>query len=76
MLAETLSRLPLAPYILMRDSGGALILSAVVTLLALAVFGFVKGHFTGVPKSRSAVQTALVGTLAAGVAYFIAKWIA
>ena len=68
--------MPLAPYILMRDSGRALLASAAITLLALAVFGFVKGHFTGVPKSRSAVQTALVGGLAAGAAYAIAKFIA
>jgi VIT1/CCC1 family predicted Fe2+/Mn2+ transporter len=67
---------PLAPYILMRDSRPALVVSAVITLLALAVFGFVKGHFTGVPKFRSALQTALVGSLAAGVAYGIAKFIA
>ena len=67
---------PLAPYLLMQDSGQALIVSAVITLLALAVFGFVKGYFTGVPKTRSAGQTALVGSLAAGVAYCIAKWIA
>jgi len=67
---------PLAPYILMRDSRPALVVSAVITLLALAVFGFVKGHFTGVSKSRSALQTALVGSLAAGVAYAIAKFIA
>ena len=66
---------PLAPYILMRDSGQALLVSAIITLLALAVFGFVKGHFTGVPKSKSALQTALVGSLAAGVAYAIAKFI-
>ena len=67
---------PLAPYILMHDSRRALVVSAVITLLALAVFGFVKGHFTGVPKARSALQTVLVGSLAAGVAYAIAKFIA
>lgn len=67
---------PLAPYILMVDSKRALMVSAVITLAALAVFGFVKGHFTGVPKTRSAIQTALVGSLAAGVAYGIARWIA
>ncbi len=67
---------PLAPYILMRDSRQALVISAIITLLALAVFGFVKGHFTGVPKGKSALQTALVGSLAAGVAYAIAKFIA
>ena len=67
---------PLAPYMLMRDSGRALGVSATITLLALAVFGFVKGHFTGVPKLKGALQTALVGSLAAGVAYLIAKFIA
>ena len=67
---------PLAPYILMRDSRQALVVSAIITLVALAVFGFVKGHFTGVSKSKSAMQTALVGSLAAGVAYAIAKFIA
>jgi VIT1/CCC1 family predicted Fe2+/Mn2+ transporter len=67
---------PLAPYILMHDSGRALGVSAAVTLLALAVFGFLKGHFTGVPKMKGALQTALVGSLAAGVAYVIAKFIA
>jgi vacuolar iron transporter family protein len=66
---------PLAPYILMDDSGRALSVSAAITLLALAVFGFVKGHFTGVPKTKSAVQTALLGSLAAAAAYLIAKWI-
>jgi VIT1/CCC1 family predicted Fe2+/Mn2+ transporter len=67
---------PLAPYMLMHDSGRALSVSAAITLLALAVFGFVKGHFTGVPKLKGALQTALVGSLAAGVAYLIAKFIA
>jgi len=45
-------------------------------LLALAVFGFVKGHFTGVPMLKGELQRALVGSLAAGVAYLIAKFIA
>jgi VIT1/CCC1 family predicted Fe2+/Mn2+ transporter len=67
---------PLAPYMLMRDSGQALTVSAAITLLALAVFGFVKGHFTGVPKLKGPLQTALVGSLAAGVAYLMAKFIA
>jgi VIT1/CCC1 family predicted Fe2+/Mn2+ transporter len=68
--------IPLAPYILMNDSHQALVASACVTLAALGVFGYVKGHFTGVPKLKSAYQTALIGSLAAGVAYLIAKWIA
>ena len=45
-------------------------------MISLAVFGFMKGHFTVVPKTKSALQTAFVGNLAAGVAYAIAKFIA
>jgi vacuolar iron transporter family protein len=54
----------------------ALGVSAAITLLALAAFGFVKGHFTSVPKPKGALQIALVGSLAAGAAYLIAKFIA
>ena len=68
--------IPLAPYMLMTSSSQALLVSAGVTLLALAIFGSVKGHFTEVPKLRSAIQTMLVGGLAAGVAYIIAKFVA
>ena len=68
--------MPLAPYMLVHDSGRALGVSAAITLLALAVFGFVTGHFTGVPKLKGALQTALAGSLAAGVTYLIAKFIA
>lgn len=67
---------PLAPYMVLPDSREGLVVSAVITLLALAVFGFVKGHFTGVPRIRSALQTALVGSLAAGAAYSLARLIA
>ena len=45
-------------------------------LPALAVFGFVKGHFTGVPKLKGALQTARIGSLAAGVAGVMAQFIA
>ena len=68
--------IPLLPYVLAGDARTALVVSCVVTLLALAVFGFVKGHFTGVSKVKSAWQTTLVGSLAAGVAFGIAKLIA
>jgi len=44
-----------------------------VTLLALTVFGFVKGGFTGAPRWRSALQTTLVGGLAAAAAFLIAR---
>ena len=65
--------IPLLPYMLAGDDHSALLISIAVTLLALIVFGFVKGHFTGVSKIKSAWQTALVGSLAAGVAFAFAK---
>jgi len=43
------------------------------TLAALAVFGYVKGRFTGTHPVRSALQTLLVGGVAAGAAYGLAK---
>ncbi|HEX5415035.1 MAG TPA: VIT1/CCC1 transporter family protein, partial [Chloroflexota bacterium] len=56
--------LPLLPYALGLSVTAAFRVSVVVTLFALLVFGAVKGHFTGVPIIRSAVQTTLVGGVA------------
>ncbi len=64
---------PLAPYALIRNVPEALAWSVVVTLLALLVFGYVKGRFTTDRPWRSAWQTVLVGGLAASAAFLIAK---
>jgi VIT1/CCC1 family predicted Fe2+/Mn2+ transporter len=53
----------------------ALLLSVTLTLLALLVFGFVKGRYTGTRPTRSALQTALIGSVAAGAAFLIARLI-
>lgn len=66
---------PLAPYILLKQVVPALWISVGVTLLALFVFGSVKGHYTGVKPLRGGVQTVLVGGLAAAAAFFIARLI-
>ncbi len=68
--------IPLAPYMAMTRTQDALIVSAIVTLIALAIFGAIKGHFTGMPRLRSAWQTTLIGGLAASAAFLIAKVIA
>ncbi|HTM49731.1 MAG TPA: VIT1/CCC1 transporter family protein [Bryobacteraceae bacterium] len=67
--------IPLLPYMLVHNVSTALSLSVGVTLIALFVFGYVKGHFTGLPPMRGAVQTTLIGGLAAGAAFSIAKLI-
>jgi len=66
---------PLAPYILFHTAGTALEFSVALTLVALWIFGYVKGRFTGSPPLRSAMQTALIGGLAAAVAFGLAKLI-
>jgi VIT1/CCC1 family predicted Fe2+/Mn2+ transporter len=68
--------IPLSPYIVLTDAYRGLIISAVVTLVALGVFGFIKGRYTGARSLRSALQTMLIGGVAAGAAFALAKWIA
>lgn len=65
--------IPLAPYMLVSSPQNALLISVTVTLVALFVFGYIKGRFTTARPFRSALETALVGSLAAGAAFAIAK---
>ncbi|MFN8442305.1 MAG: VIT1/CCC1 transporter family protein [Caldilineaceae bacterium] len=67
--------IPLSPYILVSNISTALIISVIVTLIALFVFGYVKGRFTGISPLRGGVQTVLVGGLAAAVAFGLARLI-
>jgi VIT1/CCC1 family predicted Fe2+/Mn2+ transporter len=65
--------IPLAPYMLMSSAYSALIASVIATIIALAAFGAVKGHYTGTSPGSSAARTALIGGLAAAVAFGIAR---
>jgi VIT1/CCC1 family predicted Fe2+/Mn2+ transporter len=64
---------PLSPYFVMHSAAEALRVSVGVTLVALLVFGYVKGRFTGAAPVRSAVQTMLIGGIAAAAAFAIAR---
>ena len=44
-----------------------------LTLIALFVFGALKGRFTGSSVIKSAVQTMFVGAAASGAAFLIAR---
>jgi chloramphenicol-sensitive protein RarD len=59
--------IPLAPYIFLQQTSVALLYSVGFTLVALLIFGFVKGKFTGTRPVKSALQTALIGSAAAVV---------
>ncbi len=67
--------IPLSPYMLLHSARAALIWSVVVTLVALGIFGYIKGRFTGAHALRSAAQTVVIGGLAAGAAFALAKLI-
>ena len=64
---------PLSAYLFLSDAHRALVVSAVVTLIALALFGGIKARFTGVPILRGALQTTVIGSLAAAAAFAIAR---
>ncbi len=68
--------IPLSPYLAVSTPRAGLLLSVLVTLVALALFGFGKGRFTGTRPLRSALQTVVIGGLAAGAAYLLARLIA
>lgn len=67
--------IPILPYFLTPSVSSALPYSALFTLLALALFGFFKGGFTGTPRLKSALQTVLIGGAAAAAAFTLAHWI-
>lgn len=67
--------IPLSPYFFSHRVATALVVSVIVTLLALGLFGYIKGHFTGARPWRGSVQTTLIGGLAAAAAFAIARFI-
>ncbi len=67
--------IPLLPYFLSSSAKAALPLSVVFTLIALLLFGYIKGRFTGAKPIRSAIQSMLIGGMAAGAAFTIARLI-
>lgn len=65
--------IPLSPYFFIHHAQTALLWSAGFTLAALAVFGCTKGRVVGAKAGRSAVQTVLIGGLAAAAAFLLAR---
>ena len=68
---------PLLPYMLVPQGPTAdltaLKLSVLITLIALALFGALKGKLVGTGTLRSALQTVTIGGAAAAVAYTLAR---
>lgn len=66
---------PLHPYFFVHDTHRALAASIAVTAVALLIFGYVKGRYTSKTPFWIALQTLLVGSVAAAAAFGIARLI-
>jgi len=66
---------PLSSYMLLDNLQTALMVSVVVTLLALFAFGYFKGKLTGIPPFQGGIQTVVIGGLASADAFGLARWI-
>jgi VIT1/CCC1 family predicted Fe2+/Mn2+ transporter len=50
--------------------------SVIITLIALAAFGYGKSHFTGLAPWKGAAQTVVIGGVAAAAAFLLARLVA
>ena len=64
---------PLSPYFFVNSPLEGLKLSAIVTLFCLFVFGFFKSRLTGINPWWGALRVMLIGAIAAGAAFGVAK---
>ena len=64
---------PLGPYMISPDPQLAFYWSIGLTTVALTVFGYCKGRFSGARPWRSMLETVLTGATAASAAFLIAK---
>jgi vacuolar iron transporter family protein len=65
--------IPLSPYFFISNSNEALKFSVIATLICLFVFGYFKSKMTGVNPLLGAIRVTLIGAIAAGAAFGIAK---
>jgi VIT1/CCC1 family predicted Fe2+/Mn2+ transporter len=66
---------PLVPYVFIPNVPYALLVSIVLTLIALFLFGGYKARMTRTARLRGAIQTTLIGAAAAAAAFGIAHLI-
>jgi VIT1/CCC1 family predicted Fe2+/Mn2+ transporter len=67
--------IPLSPYFFVSDALTGLKISAVITLICLFIFGYYKSKMTGVHPLGGAIRVMVIGALAAGCAFAVAKLI-
>lgn len=67
--------IPLSAYFFTATPTEGLLWSAVITLVCLLLFGYLKSRLTGQPPVLGALRMAGIGALAAGAAFFVARQI-
>jgi VIT1/CCC1 family predicted Fe2+/Mn2+ transporter len=67
--------IPLSPYFFEDDPQQALLISVAATLICLFLFGYFKSKITGIHPWKGAIRVMLIGALAAGCAFGVAKLI-
>lgn len=67
--------IPLSPYFFVNEALTGLKISAVITLICLFIFGYFKSKMTGVHPLGGAIRVMIIGALAAGCAFAVAKLI-
>jgi VIT1/CCC1 family predicted Fe2+/Mn2+ transporter len=67
--------IPLSPYFFADNGIEGLKISTVVTLICLFIFGYFKSKFTGVNRLGGAFRVMMIGAIAAGCAFAIARLI-
>ena len=67
--------IPLSPYFFIHDTQQALLFSCGITLLALFIFGYFKSKLTGQSPVSGGVKVVVIGALAAGAAFILARLI-
>jgi len=65
--------IPLSAYFFTASPNQGLMVSAVLTLICLFVFGYFKSQVTGQPPLKGAIKVTIIGFLAAGAAFLVAK---
>lgn len=66
---------PLVPYFFVDTSIDGLKYSAIITLICLFIFGYFKSKMTGVHPVGGALKVMLIGAIAAGFAFTVARLI-
>lgn len=64
--------IPLCPYFFVTEARMGLLISVLFTLMALGLFGYLKGKATGSSALASALQTTFIGALTAAAAFLVA----